>query len=63
MLAEIVLVDDASDWPVPDDILAMSKINALRLNKREGLIRARTIGVCMYLCMHVCVCVHIERKE
>jgi len=44
LLAEIVLVDDASDWPVPDDILAMSKINALRLNKREGLIRARTIG-------------------
>lgn len=59
-----MLVDDASDWPVPDDILAMSKINALRLNKREGLIRARTIGVCsIYVSMHACVRVCSSKEK
>eukprot|EP00041_Stephanoeca_diplocostata_P027180 m.745773 g.745773 ORF g.745773 m.745773 type:complete len:566 (+) comp23128_c0_seq1:2-1699(+) len=44
LLVEIILVDDASEWPIPDDILAMEKIVGIRLNSREGLIRARTVG-------------------
>lgn len=44
LLVEVILVDDASDWPIPEDILAMEKVVAIKLKHREGLIRARTIG-------------------
>ena len=44
LLVEVVLVDDCSDWPIPADILAMEKVVAVKLPKREGLIRARTVG-------------------
>jgi polypeptide N-acetylgalactosaminyltransferase len=44
LLIEVILVDDASDWPIPDDFLAMDKVVGIKLLKREGLIRARTIG-------------------
>eukprot|EP00039_Didymoeca_costata_P015020 m.248873 g.248873 ORF g.248873 m.248873 type:complete len:602 (+) comp16138_c0_seq1:76-1881(+) len=44
LLVEIILVDDNSDWPVDDDILAMEKIVAVKTKSREGLIRGRTVG-------------------
>jgi len=44
LLVEIILVDDASDWAIPADLLAMEKVVGIRLKKREGLIRARTVG-------------------
>jgi len=44
LLVEVILVDDASDWPIPEDFLAMEKVVGIKLDKREGLIRARTVG-------------------
>eukprot|EP00040_Diaphanoeca_grandis_P003375 m.24784 g.24784 ORF g.24784 m.24784 type:complete len:612 (-) comp14745_c0_seq1:57-1892(-) len=44
LLVEVILVDDASEWPIPEDILAMEKVVGIKLDKREGLIRARTVG-------------------
>ena len=44
LLVEVILVDDASDWEIPEDILAMEKVRGIKLTKREGLIRARTVG-------------------
>eukprot|EP00047_Mylnosiga_fluctuans_P010773 m.17864 g.17864 ORF g.17864 m.17864 type:complete len:539 (+) comp3282_c0_seq1:39-1655(+) len=44
LLREIILVDDHSDWPVDAHLAEMEKIHVIRLEQREGLIRARVRG-------------------
>lgn len=55
-ILQVILVDDASDWEVPADFLAMEKVVGIKLKKREGLIRARTVRVATILASLFVIC-------
>jgi hypothetical protein len=45
LLADIVLVDDFNEQPLPQSICVLPKVKVLHNRKREGLIRSRAFGM------------------